>query len=272
MVAINDNSANSLPNEILLHIFSFQQSLSALIATQGVCRRWRSLVPIAHTHPVRLRLLEVYQKATLSPAFAHIRPYITSLVKDFPREEYAALLPESTPDEFLFWIREWPSKAIIDWLWPGLPFRPPTHSPTSLLLGKRGYNSLANGPRVYEACLINPDGDLTSVDWADLPRPLMWPATHRWEMLGVVQLRVTLLEISQLDQLFGLINDPLRMIIGVDGPGKDLVGTLWHFDLGDYGLVAESWIEFLEEEIRRQDLDLSGDRYDVGWLFAADQT
>lgn len=109
--------------ELLLETFQWFP-VGSLIAAQGVNRQWRRLVPLADIPPMRRALLDLYIEFLESPAFLPSRPAILDDLRPFDREGYVALLHDNglrLPEEFLLWIREWPSKAVIDGSWPGLP-------------------------------------------------------------------------------------------------------------------------------------------------------
>ncbi|KAL4252060.1 hypothetical protein ABKN59_001821 [Abortiporus biennis] len=123
----NDTSfatADDLPNELLLLIFP-HLCLQSLIRSRGVNRRWRSLVFQSSVDPVRLKLLKLYYHIITKPSFILSRAHIVPHIKHFNREEYLESLPLHSnvsviPEEFALWILEWPEKAVIGWMWPGL--------------------------------------------------------------------------------------------------------------------------------------------------------
>lgn len=94
--------------------------LQALIATRGVCRKWRNLAEVSHIHPTRRKLLGLYESFVHSPAFLATRPLIEPHLCTFDREAYVSALPASTPDDLRMWLLEWPARAAIACLWPGL--------------------------------------------------------------------------------------------------------------------------------------------------------
>ena len=108
-----------LPTEIVLMIQSFLP-LNALIKARGVCRFWRSIIPGSHILPARRALLEFYLRAIRSPAFLATRPRIQAHLKPFDRERLLARLPPSVPEEFRTWVLEWPARAAVGHIWPGL--------------------------------------------------------------------------------------------------------------------------------------------------------
>ncbi|THG97997.1 hypothetical protein EW026_g4113 [Hermanssonia centrifuga] len=114
MAAITD-----LPNELLLMVFP-HLPLQALIAARGVNNKWRHLAPVSDIHPIRRKLLDLYQSFVASPAFLVTRPLIEPHLCNFDRDAYLAALPESTPEDFKMWLLEWPARAAIACIWPGL--------------------------------------------------------------------------------------------------------------------------------------------------------
>ncbi|KAI0344932.1 hypothetical protein BDW22DRAFT_1353749 [Trametopsis cervina] len=108
-----------LPNELLLMIFP-HLPLQALIAARAVNHKWRHLAPLSEIHPTRRKLLQLYDQFVTSPAFHLTRPFIEPHLRSFDRQTYAAALPQSTPEDFNMWLLEWPARATIASLWPGL--------------------------------------------------------------------------------------------------------------------------------------------------------
>lgn len=112
--------AHTFPPELVLHIISFME-LKTLIACQGVCREWRQLVSLADLLNDRRRLLELFHNVVNNEQFLlsenlqasslDRQAYIDHLLQQYPR----------VPDAFKLWILEWPSRVVIDGLWPSLP-------------------------------------------------------------------------------------------------------------------------------------------------------
>ncbi|KAF9554134.1 hypothetical protein CPC08DRAFT_785135 [Agrocybe pediades] len=57
-----------LPNELLLHIFSFLEIKPYLIS-RAVCKKWQMLLPHADVHPIRRRMLQLFHHMLQSPDF-----------------------------------------------------------------------------------------------------------------------------------------------------------------------------------------------------------
>jgi hypothetical protein len=111
--------AIDMPNELLLVVFPLLP-LQALIAARAVNRKWRHLAPLSDIHPVRRKLLHLYDQFLASPAFHVTRPIIEPHLTSFDRNAYVSALPEATPEDFKMWLLEWPARAAIACLWPGL--------------------------------------------------------------------------------------------------------------------------------------------------------
>ncbi|KIJ64407.1 hypothetical protein HYDPIDRAFT_111721 [Hydnomerulius pinastri MD-312] len=115
------NALDSQPNELMLELFAYLP-LRSLIAARGVCTKWRRFVDLSNLLPVRRRLLDFYLLAIKSPSFLAARQMIVPQLQVFDREEYLGKLLVNfvLPEEFEFYIREWPAKAAVSWVWPGL--------------------------------------------------------------------------------------------------------------------------------------------------------
>src|ERR1700733_14058533 len=120
-------SDHLLPNELLLHVFSFL-TLKSLIFSRSANHKWRQLVPEANIQPARRALLEVYDKVIKHPHFLNTRAStLAALTPKFDREAYVANIEASgemavVPEEFRIWILEWPEKALFGWVWPELKY------------------------------------------------------------------------------------------------------------------------------------------------------
>lgn len=250
------------PNELFLLIFP-QLPLKGLIAAQGTCRKWRTLVSASFVHPSRRRLLELYMKCLESSAFHHARRHIIPHLHSSDREQYATRLPENTPDEVKLWLTEWPSKATVSWIWPGLPrSAPSTVEPSLVSVSSRGLNLLDSNKAfaTRRFSLVNPDADLALMPWDTLCHPVMFPAPKTWSELAADHVDVTVLPLAQFQTTFRYVTSPLYLVLDAGKGADSLKGTLWYFEMGDKGRVAGDCIEFLEEELKRQGREMSGER------------
>jgi hypothetical protein len=60
-----------------------------------------------------------------SPWFLQTRPWVLDNLQPFNREAYVdALLAQypRLPEAFMLWLLEWPARAIVGGIWPGLPW------------------------------------------------------------------------------------------------------------------------------------------------------
>lgn len=117
-------SLEALPVELQLTLIGILP-LTALIKMRGMSNYWRALIQAnldkPHVvHPTRRALLFVWEAFISRPSFLKSRQYTLPFIKPFDREAYISKLPTGTPLAFEMWIREWPSSAVIGWIWPGL--------------------------------------------------------------------------------------------------------------------------------------------------------
>jgi len=119
-----------IPTELLLHVFSFLE-LKPYIMCHGVCREWRQLLPLSDIHPIRRRMFNLFHRMLSNPNFLKTREWTIKNLKHFDRQAYIdSLLSQypDIPDEFRFWILEWPARMAINCMWPALPFVNIDHS------------------------------------------------------------------------------------------------------------------------------------------------
>ncbi|PPQ92217.1 hypothetical protein CVT25_008990 [Psilocybe cyanescens] len=120
--ATTPTTLQSLPVEILLHMFSFLQ-LKPYIISHGVCKDWKNLLPLAEIHPTRRRLLALYHKIINTPYFERSLTWSLDNLEPFDRQAYIdSLLSQypAIPEEFRMWILEWPDRLVIACMWPGI--------------------------------------------------------------------------------------------------------------------------------------------------------
>ncbi|EDR00771.1 uncharacterized protein LACBIDRAFT_295701 [Laccaria bicolor S238N-H82] len=111
------------PNEIRFHVFAFLP-LKSLITGRSVSQEWRRLIPLADITPIRRALLDFYLTLIVSPIFPQTRPWVLANLQPFDRQQYIDDLMDQhpfIPEAFRVWILEWPAKAVIGCVWPGLP-------------------------------------------------------------------------------------------------------------------------------------------------------
>ncbi|KIJ52574.1 hypothetical protein M422DRAFT_65016 [Sphaerobolus stellatus SS14] len=128
------NGSLRLPNEVLLEIFSLDFNLTGLIKLGCVCALWRQLLPYAKMPPELRDLLSFYRELCRSEAFISQREEVVREVVEFNREEFLEKTMDGLkegmssekaaklrlPQDYITWITEWPSRAAIGCLWPGL--------------------------------------------------------------------------------------------------------------------------------------------------------
>ncbi len=167
--------AATFPPEIFLHIFSFME-LKALIASQGVCQEWRQMVPLADLHHNRRKLLNLFhdvinneqfllsQAANQQPTPIDRQAYIDQLLQQYPK----------VPDDFKLWVLEWPSRTVIDGLWPSFPLEEARYNAFNR---RSGVNWIAlNPPRVI-TLVYSPDID--TEDYEVIPAVLAYRHSSR---------------------------------------------------------------------------------------------
>jgi hypothetical protein len=200
------STINDLPNELLLEVFP-HLPLKSLISSQGVCRRWRHLVPISDISSIRRDLLELYVEITSSPFFERTRPWTLANLRPFDRNEYLDELLKQhdyIPEAFCIWILEWPARAVIGNAWPALPCKKCTEDMADGAERREGVNWLGHTPPVVSAMeyensdseedestdseedeSTDSEEDESSVERDVLPSLLIWSGgnCHTWLML-----------------------------------------------------------------------------------------
>lgn len=222
--------ANSLPRELLLEIFSWLP-LKSIIATRGVSRLWRELVPLANILPDRRDLYDLFMAMIHSDELdAHKFP----IPVPFDRERYLSDLLKavpgatSLPREFDLWIREWPSRLVMDWIWPSLPAK-------SMIR-----------PMIRPGC--PPVCEI--IDWSE-PQILDGKPTGKDVRLEVYGLGVA-------EHGCGWTT---WLVLG--GPREDLIGTVhlcegdryYEGEEDDGWLIAKTWTQWLKDRHRRSEND-----------------
>ncbi|KAJ7249425.1 hypothetical protein C8J57DRAFT_689658 [Mycena rebaudengoi] len=115
----------TFPNELFLQILPLL-CLKSLIAAHGVSQLWRHLVTTTEISAARRELLSLYHSTVHSPAFLESRSWLLASLQPFDRQSYVDTLLDQhnyLPDDFRLYILEWPARATVNCLWPGLPQR-----------------------------------------------------------------------------------------------------------------------------------------------------
>ena len=125
-------SLQRLPAELKLRLLGFLE-LQSLVSLRNTCRFWYDLIQSSLSQPhiipsSRAELLRLYLDLHKFESFKPSRKHIVPYIKSFPRQEYLDRLRDefakdpnwSIPEQFSTWILEWPTNAVIGWVWPGL--------------------------------------------------------------------------------------------------------------------------------------------------------
>ncbi|KAL0960148.1 hypothetical protein HGRIS_011783 [Hohenbuehelia grisea] len=125
--------------------------------------------------PNRKSLLDMNLNLINGPWFLESRPWPLENLQPFDRQAYldaiAAFPDVYIPDDFAMWILEWPERAVIRCLWPGLPFEQ-AYQPLGdidLVQRRPGWNCLGMIPPTVRTVplleyILNSDGDLQGDD------------------------------------------------------------------------------------------------------------
>lgn len=226
-----------LPDEILLHIQSFLP-LTSLVAARGVCQLWRSVLPGSHIPTYRRDLLQLYLRALDSPAFVATRKLVDSRLKPFNRAHFLDSLPKDVPAEFACWVHEWPARAAIGAIWPGIHLFCDSHSGAELIKD-RGRSLLSMATPIWNHLLF------------DAPSPGYVRAAPGWGTTGSTGTAL-LLDDARIE---GWQCSRLLVLSG-RWDGADLAGKVYQID-GVQGRldtpVAGSWVEYLTQELEREE-------------------
>ncbi|KIP03875.1 hypothetical protein PHLGIDRAFT_129881 [Phlebiopsis gigantea 11061_1 CR5-6] len=224
-----------LSDEVLLHILSYLP-LTSLIVARGVCKLWRSLIPGSHIPDYRRRLLELYLRALESPAFHATRKQVLAQLYPFNRNHFIARLPKSIPEDFRCWVLEWPERAVIGILWPGIRHARNPHSDADLIADR--------GTVMLSVSILN---------------RLSFQPPAPGTITAVMPSRPVEGETGQallLDDAFvkGWQTSKLLMLRGTF-EGADLSGRVYQLG-GTKGTldkpVANSWTDYLTQELERE--------------------
>ncbi|KAL4248775.1 hypothetical protein ABKN59_008354 [Abortiporus biennis] len=257
-------NVHTLPDEILLMLFTFLP-LKSLISSRGVCKLWRSLIPSASLNSSRRRLLHfflraVHQDNRTIPFPDKIQHNIISRqLHNFDRSTYLQRLPIGLPSDFETWIFEWPIKAVIGGIWPGLKY--PVryhHRPQNCL------ETIVEAEHLVEVVLVSPDADAETVQAASTPLTHVLKIGGAFSMLdeggsanSLQVVSVKMLKVAfvpQLAYMFGCIQEGCSWYLVVDvktEAAKGLHGSVLSVlnDLRSASIVARSWVDFLGSEL-----------------------
>ncbi|GJE88228.1 F-box protein [Phanerochaete sordida] len=225
-----------VPDELLLLIVSYFP-LPTLIRARGVCRLWRSVIPGSHLPAFRRGLLELYLRLLASPVFAPTRKAVLAQRCYWSRAAYLAQLPPALPADFRAWVTEWPERALLGLVWPGLRHARNMFSEADLL-GDTG------------TCIL-PIAILNSVAF-HTPEPCMMQA-YMYAPAARADAGVALL----IDDAFidGYQRSRILLLSGAC-KGADMAGRVYQV-AGVKGAMdvplAKSWTEYLNQELSRQE-------------------
>ncbi|KAF9564043.1 hypothetical protein CPC08DRAFT_705571 [Agrocybe pediades] len=125
-ITVQKPHIQTFPVELRLEIFSHLE-LKPYVISHGVCKAWKQELPHAILHPIRRRMLDSCRTLRDMPGVWENCQFYVEDLKPFDRDNYINTLLEQypvIPEEFVFWIREWPERLALEYMWPGLPFRP----------------------------------------------------------------------------------------------------------------------------------------------------
>ncbi|KAL0954115.1 hypothetical protein HGRIS_005261 [Hohenbuehelia grisea] len=190
MISAHTFQTKDLPIDIILELIPHFH-LSTLITIRGVSRQWRHLAQVSDLHPVRRGMLDLYLKAIKSPYFLSSRPWTVVNLRCFDRQAYLdALLAQYDwlPMDFSMWLLEWPARAALAYMWPGLPesyeHPSPNWSPCENIFG---VNSLSLfPPTLFTVKLESWENDDDPIKITEVPALLLWDdcgRTMEWLML-----------------------------------------------------------------------------------------
>jgi len=261
-------SIEDFPNELLLLIYPLL-ALKALIAARGVSRRWRHLIGEALLDPTRRKLLDFYLQIIDRPIFLRTRQNLIPHLHDFDRDTFLSFLPEGThvPPDFELYIKEWPAKAVVGFMWPGLddsiyhgedtPYR---DSGTRNTLGHyppyiknityHSRNITSTFPSLHATTLlpagidIPPTVEGMGISWGDDFQEIDPPEP-------MVSMDITALCVTSMSSGGGH-----WMVIGGKRGGERMHGIVYRGGVGGFGMqegdvIAKTWMEYLEYKLRR---------------------
>lgn len=272
-------TGDDLPNELLLPIFA-HLPLKSLIVSRCVCRRWRYLVTSADLDPERRRLLTLYLRAIETPSFLVTRSEIIPALKPFDRAQLLGFVRDNgigvLPKEFRMWIEEWPAKAAIGWIWPGLDWS--FYRGESTVCRRRDFaNTIGYNPPWIKTVTyhkrksekLRPDTLFNGLATSFLPfgieiaeNNLSWgepedseEAMRQDEDDVMVTFDLTVMCVQKSDVI-----GPEWLVLDGRRGGEEMKGCVFK---GSYGaragdIISNGWIDFLERELQREEDVLNG--------------
>ncbi|KAL0961119.1 hypothetical protein HGRIS_006093 [Hohenbuehelia grisea] len=176
------------PNELWLDIIP-RLELKPLIAIRCTSRVLRSFAVSADIHPYRKSFLTIYLDLIDRPWFLQSRPWLLENLMPFDRQAYldaiAAFPDVYIPEEFAMWILEWPERAVIRCMWPGLPFNQ-GYEPRHRVERRPGWNGLGMMPPTVLVFSMLGTGDTFThtpglLLWDEYRRQIEYLLLHRGE-------------------------------------------------------------------------------------------
>ncbi|CAA7260932.1 unnamed protein product [Cyclocybe aegerita] len=245
-----DNSSGLAASQLrLLHSTSLDEPDSH---AHSIARCLHNLAPSrtprrpGDLNAIRRRLLALYDTVINSPDFYASRPWTIVHLEPFDREAYIAALESqhpAIPSEFRLFILEWPERAAIRSIWPGLPL---LNCKTNNIQRARGTNFIARRPPLLSGLLFK-DG-YPGVEF--VPALLFW--THD-------RSRTTWLLCDERPDLF-LFGRVFTLYYPIEadvipyhdyGDGDETNYQVLESALAYGDFAVEDWIAYLEKEWRR---------------------
>ncbi|EKM56198.1 uncharacterized protein PHACADRAFT_29141 [Phanerochaete carnosa HHB-10118-sp] len=226
-----------LPDELLLIILS-HLPLTSLIASRGVCKLWRTLVPGSQIPTYRRGLLELYLRAIDSPAFLATRKEILGRTHAFNRAAYIDSLPQGIPDDFRCWLHEWPERAVIGLLWPGVRDGRHAHSKPDLF-----YDT---GHAILSMTIFNRIAFQSPLP--GMMQAFMYFKDVEGESGAALLLDDAFVEGQQRSRV---------LLLSGTCEGAEMKGRVYNVDGVKCPMespVATSWTQYLQQELSREDL------------------
>ncbi|KAL0961141.1 hypothetical protein HGRIS_006113 [Hohenbuehelia grisea] len=173
-------SSPVFPNELWLEIIPHLE-LKPLIAIRCTSRVLRTFAASADIHPYRKSFLSIYLDLIDRPWFLATRPWLLENLRPFDRQAYlddiAAFPDVYIPEDFAMWILEWPERAVIRCLWPGLPFDQ-GFDLRDRVQRRPGWNGLGMVPPTVLAFTMSEDDEAGLNVFTHTPGLLLWDQVY----------------------------------------------------------------------------------------------